>query len=76
MNSIVEWCSNQGQIYYILVNGFGTATGNFALTLDCGIAPALSISPVGPLKLSFGSPIRKRPTDRIQRLQFQIGTAF
>ena len=34
------------------------------------------ISPVGPLKLSFGSPIRKRPEDRIQRLQFQIGTAF
>jgi len=34
------------------------------------------ISPVGPLKLSFGTPIRKRPEDRIQRLQFQIGTAF
>ena len=34
------------------------------------------ISPVGPLKLSYGSPIRKKPEDRIQRLQFQIGTAF
>ncbi|MEO8280251.1 MAG: outer membrane protein assembly factor BamA, partial [Ideonella sp.] len=34
------------------------------------------ISPVGPLKLSYGAPIRKRPEDRIQRLQFQIGTAF
>ena len=34
------------------------------------------VSPVGPLKLSYGTPIRKRPTDRIQRLQFQIGTAF
>jgi outer membrane protein insertion porin family len=34
------------------------------------------ISPVGPLKLSFGVPIRKKPEDRIQRLQFQIGTAF
>ena len=34
------------------------------------------ISPVGPLKLSYGTPIRKQPTDRIQRLQFQIGTAF
>ncbi len=34
------------------------------------------ISPVGPLKLSYGTPIRKRPGDRIQRLQFQIGTAF
>jgi len=34
------------------------------------------VSPVGPLKLSYGSPIRKQPEDRIQRLQFQIGTAF
>ncbi len=34
------------------------------------------ISPVGPLKLSYGEPIRKKPEDRIQRLQFQIGTAF
>lgn len=34
------------------------------------------ISPMGPLKLSYGTPIRKQPQDRIQRLQFQIGTAF
>jgi outer membrane protein insertion porin family len=31
---------------------------------------------VGPLKLSYGTPIKKKPEDRIQRLQFQIGTAF
>lgn len=34
------------------------------------------ISPVGPLKLSYGTPIRKFPEDRIERFQFQIGTAF
>lgn len=34
------------------------------------------ISPVGPLKLSWGSPLRYQPVDRIQRFQFQIGTAF
>lgn len=34
------------------------------------------VSPVGPLKLSYGAPIRKKPEDRIQRFQFQIGTAF
>lgn len=34
------------------------------------------VSPVGPLKISYGSPVRKKPNDRIQRLQFQIGTAF
>lgn len=34
------------------------------------------ISPVGPLKLSYGKPIRYFDQDKIQRLQFQIGTAF
>ena len=34
------------------------------------------ISPMGPLKLSYGVPIKKQPGDRIQKLQFQIGTAF
>lgn len=34
------------------------------------------ISPVGPLKASFGVPVRKFNEDRIQRFQFQIGTAF
>lgn len=34
------------------------------------------ISPVGPLKLSYGKPIRKFGQDRIQEFQFQIGTAF
>ena len=34
------------------------------------------ISPVGPLKLSYGKPIHALRNDRIQRFQFQIGTAF
>ena len=34
------------------------------------------VSPVGPLKLSWGTPLRVKPNDRIQRFQFQIGTAF
>jgi outer membrane protein insertion porin family len=34
------------------------------------------ISPVGPLKLSYGKPIKALRNDRIQRFQFQIGTAF
>lgn len=34
------------------------------------------VSPVGPLKLSWGKPIRYQSSDRIQPLQFQIGTAF
>jgi len=34
------------------------------------------ISPVGPLRLGFAKPLRKEASDRIQALQFQIGTAF
>lgn len=34
------------------------------------------ISPVGPLKLSYGTPVRVQRNDRIQKFQFQIGTAF
>ena len=34
------------------------------------------ISPVGPLRLAFGRAIRKQETDRLQAVQFQIGTSF
>ena len=34
------------------------------------------ISPIGPLRLAIAQPIRKFAGDRIQRLQFQIGTSF
>jgi outer membrane protein insertion porin family len=33
-------------------------------------------SPVGPLKFAFGFPIRKKPDDRIERFQFQLGRIF
>jgi outer membrane protein insertion porin family len=34
------------------------------------------ISPIGPLRIAFARPIRKFAGDRIQKLQFQIGTSF
>ncbi|MCB2002287.1 MAG: BamA/TamA family outer membrane protein, partial [Rhodoferax sp.] len=34
------------------------------------------ISPVGPLRLALAYPIRKFTNDKIQRVQFQIGTSF
>jgi outer membrane protein insertion porin family len=46
-----------------------------SLRASAGIG-ASWISPVGPLKLSYGVPIQQKPGDRIQKLQFQIGTAF
>ncbi len=34
------------------------------------------ISPMGPLRFSLAKPVRQQTGDRIQRLQFQIGTSF
>jgi outer membrane protein insertion porin family len=34
------------------------------------------ISPVGPLRIAIANPVRKRAGDKIQKLQFQIGTSF
>jgi outer membrane protein insertion porin family len=34
------------------------------------------ISPMGPLRFSYALPMRRQLTDKIQRLQFQIGTSF
>lgn len=34
------------------------------------------ISPLGPLRLAYAHPVRKFAGDKIQKLQFQIGTSF
>ncbi len=34
------------------------------------------ISPIGPLRFSYAKPLRQQPGDKIQKVQFQIGTAF
>lgn len=34
------------------------------------------ISPLGPLRIAFAQPVRKQAGDKIQKLQFQIGTSF
>ena len=55
-------------------NAFGT---NINLVLRYSYGLGLSwISPLGPLKFSYGLPVNAQPTDNIQRLQFQVGTAF
>jgi outer membrane protein insertion porin family len=34
------------------------------------------ISPVGPLRLAFAKPLSRFDSDKIQTMQFQIGTSF
>ena len=46
-----------------------------ALRSSAGIGLSWT-SPVGPFKLSWGVPVRYGARDKIQRFQFQVGTAF
>jgi outer membrane protein insertion porin family len=34
------------------------------------------LSPFGPLRLSIGHPLNRKPGDEVQRLQFTFGTGF
>jgi outer membrane protein insertion porin family len=45
------------------------------LRYSVGFSAAWS-SPVGPLKFSFGQPLRRQAGDKVQRIQFQMGTTF
>jgi outer membrane protein insertion porin family len=59
------------------VDGGNVYAQNINLVLRYSYGLGLSwISPLGPLKFSYGIPIKSLPTDNIQRLQFQVGTAF
>jgi outer membrane protein insertion porin family len=54
------------------------ATEKFSMSdLRASVGVGLSwISPIGPLRLAAAYPVRKFAGDRIQKLQFQIGTSF
>ena len=55
-------------------NAFGQ---NMNLVLNYSYGLGISwISPLGPLKFSYGIPYNAAPTANVQRLQFQVGTAF
>ena len=55
--------------------GEGQSIDSSGLRYSTGIGLSW-ISPLGPLRFAIAQPLRKRPGDRIQRLQFQIGTSF
>jgi outer membrane protein insertion porin family len=46
---------------------------------DLRVSTGLAVSwdsPVGPLRFSFGTPVRKKEGDKIERFQFQLGKIF
>ncbi|BDX21794.1 outer membrane protein assembly factor BamA [Polynucleobacter sp. TUM22923] len=62
---------------FTFLDGGNVFGENINLVLRYSYGLGLSwISPLGPLKFSYGIPIKSLPTDNIQRLQFQVGTAF
>jgi outer membrane protein insertion porin family len=62
--------ADAGQIYD---NGSQPELESFRYSAGVGLAWN---SPIGPLKFSYGYPLNKKPTDRVQRFQFQVGTVF
>ncbi|HVZ43072.1 MAG TPA: outer membrane protein assembly factor BamA [Ramlibacter sp.] len=58
-------------------NVFGDNEKFSAQELRASVGLGISwISPIGPLRIAAARPVRKFPGDRIQKLQFQIGTNF
>jgi outer membrane protein insertion porin family len=58
-----------GNVYPVGRIDFGELRASTGLGLNWA-------SPIGPMKIGLGFPLRRMPGDRIQRVQFQIGTGF
>ncbi|QWE13043.1 outer membrane protein assembly factor BamA [Polynucleobacter sp. AP-Titi-500A-B4] len=62
---------------FAFVDGGNAFGENINLVLSYSYGLGISwISPLGPLKFSYGIPYKPYPTANVQRLQFQVGTAF
>jgi outer membrane protein insertion porin family len=63
--------------FYDMGNVFGEydtiKVSQFRSSLGAGLS---WVSPMGPLRFAWAKPVRSFTGDRIQRLQFQIGTSF
>jgi len=57
------------------VYGPGDLPGSAGMRFSTGLALTW-LSPVGPLKFSYGMPIDRQPEDKVQRFQFTLGTIF
>ncbi|TXT25117.1 MAG: outer membrane protein [Gallionellaceae bacterium] len=57
------------------VYGQGDMAGTSGLRYSVGLAFTW-VSPVGPLKISYGKPVSQKPTDKVQKFQFTLGSIF
>ena len=57
------------------VYGPGDLPGSAGLRYSAGMSIAW-ISPMGPLKFSYAVPLNKKPEDRVQKFQFNMGSMF
>ncbi len=57
----------------VTVNGYTFANEGVAMSTGLTVA---WISPLGPLKFSYGQPINEVKTAKLQKFQFQMGTTF
>ena len=55
--------------------GYGSKLSFGDLRYSAGMALAWN-SPMGPLKFSWAKPIKAKPDDKVQNLQFQMGSVF
>jgi outer membrane protein insertion porin family len=63
--------------FFDVGNAYGESEKFRVSDLRASVGVGLSwLSPMGPLRLAYSNPVRKQASDRIQKLQFQIGTSF
>jgi len=66
----LAWFLDGGQVY---AQGQKVDLSELRYSTGLGLSWA---SPFGPLRLSYGHPLNRKPGDNIQRLQFTFGTVF
>jgi outer membrane protein insertion porin family len=67
------WFADAGQVWNPDIPGGSLREVKFRYSTGLSFS---WISPIGPLKMSFGIPLRTQPDDRTQRFQFLLGTVF
>ena len=67
------WFVDAGQVWNDKIEG--ATLGELGIRYSTGLTFSW-ISPIGPLRLSYGVPFNRRADDRTQRFQFLLGTVF